>query len=79
MHSFAIAGTFIGASWAGLVILLTAIALCAFVELAFGEETFAQRLNRALPPAQWSVSLLLIALILLFGVFDNTQFVYFQF
>ncbi len=78
--SLSVGGTFIGLSWYGLAISFGTITLLLFWEwLEEKDMLHEDSLSKGSLVVKWSVSALAILFILLFGVFEKTPFIYFQF
>jgi alginate O-acetyltransferase complex protein AlgI len=72
-------GINIGVGWSELIIAFSVIAFMEFVHLIQEHRSIRQFLDNKPLLLRWSIYIGIILLILLFGVFDNTQFIYFQF
>lgn len=72
-------GIYIGVGWSELIIAFSVIAFMEFVHLIQEHRSIRQFLDNKPLLLRWSIYISIILLILLFGVFDNTQFIYFQF
>jgi len=77
--SFNIPELNIGIGFIGLIYSLGIIAFMEFIHIIQEHVRMRQFLSDKPIAMRWSIYLAIIALLVLFGVFDNTEFIYFQF
>jgi len=77
--SFNIPTLDLGFGWVGLVYSLIIIGFMEFIHVIQEHIRMRQFLSNKPLLMRWSIYLIIIALIVLFGVFDKTEFIYFQF
>ena len=77
--SFNIPGLKMGLGYFNLAYCLAIIGFMEFVHLIQEHRSIRQFLDNKPLLLRWGIYITLILLIVLFGVFDNTQFIYFQF
>ena len=69
----------IGVGWMDLIVAFIVIAFMEFVHLIQAHRSIRQFLDDRPIAVRWGIYLSLMLSILLFGVFNGTQFIYFQF
>lgn len=72
-------GVFIGADWFDLIIIVFMIGMMELIHVFQEHDKLRYFLSEKPLAFQWFIYLVLVLLILLFGAFDSTQFIYFQF
>ncbi|MDA1196368.1 MAG: MBOAT family protein [Nanoarchaeota archaeon] len=68
-----------GAKWISLIVAVGVIAFMEFVHLIQEHKTIRQFMSNKPVVLRWIVYLAIILAIIIFGVFNNTPFIYFQF
>ena len=72
-------GSKIGTNWVGLVTAFLLIGFMEFIHLIQEHKSIRTFLDDKPIVLRWTIYLTIMLLIVLFGVFDSTQFIYFQF
>jgi len=68
-----------GIGWSGLIIAFSSIIFMEFIHLIQEHRSIRQFLDNKHLLLRWCIYLIIIFSILLFGVFENVEFIYFQF
>lgn len=69
----------LGIGWLGFVYALMIIGFMEFIHIIQEHRSIRQFLSSKPILLRWSIYIFIVIMILLFGVFDNTEFIYFQF
>jgi D-alanyl-lipoteichoic acid acyltransferase DltB (MBOAT superfamily) len=77
--SFSVSGTFIGIGWDNLVVAFVCIFLIACLEFFEERQMYVPLASQNHPNMVWVLYGLFTAIILIFGMFQQMPFIYFQF
>jgi len=77
--NFNINGINIGVGWTELIMAIGVILFMEFIHLIEEHKSIREFLDSKPKALRWSIYLIIIYMILIFGVFEKSEFIYFQF